>query len=181
MGRAATRRLYFPPYPGPARNPPRRVESPTCPPLLKGSCEKIERTKAKASFVVRGRGNFLPSKPGGKYMAVKHCPGFRRATSATCGNSYKSKQRILRASVGSIPSGPRRNKRLFWRQEISPSPGIPRPPNFSLPEFFHSFRGAGGISGRAVALRKNPATGCGPAHLEEPLKSDESRIFRKKS
>ncbi len=77
-------------------------------------------------------------------MAVKHCPGFRRATWATCGSSSKSKQRILRASVGSIPSGPRRNKRLFWRQEISPSPGMPRPPNFSLPEFFHSFRGRWG-------------------------------------
>ena len=126
---------------------PPSPEIPRCPPLIKGSCKKIERREAKASFVVRGRGNFLPSKPGGKYMAVKHCPGFRRATSATCGNSYKSKQRILRTSVGSIPSRPRRNKRLFWRQEISPSPGIPRPPNFSLPEFFHSFRGDGGISG----------------------------------
>jgi hypothetical protein len=101
------------------------------PPLLeKGSCEEIEWREAMASFVVRGRGNFLPSKPGGRYMAMKPCPGFRRATSATCGNSNKSEPRILRASVGSIPSGPRRNKRLFWRQEIPPSPDIPRPPQF---------------------------------------------------
>jgi hypothetical protein len=46
-----------------------------------GSCEKNE-PGAKASFVARGRGNFLPSKPGGRYKAVKHCPVFRRATSA---------------------------------------------------------------------------------------------------
>jgi hypothetical protein len=116
-------------------------KSSACPPFAKGSCEKIERREAKASFVARGRGIFLPSKPGGRYTAVKHCPGFRRATSATWGDSYKSQQRILRASVGSIPSGPRRNKRLFWRQENSPPPGIPRPPNFSLPQFFHGFRG----------------------------------------
>jgi hypothetical protein len=77
---------------------------------------------------------------------VKHCPGFRRATSAACGSSYKSQQGILRASAGSIPRGPWRNKRLFWRQEICPSPGIPRPPNFPLPEFFHSFRRGGEVS-----------------------------------
>jgi hypothetical protein len=65
------------------------------PPFAKGSREEIERREAKASFVARGRGNFLPSKPGGRYMAVKHCPGFRRATSAGLGNSNKSKQRVL--------------------------------------------------------------------------------------
>jgi len=97
----------------------------TAPSWREGSCEKIERRTAKASFVARGRGNFLPSKPGGRYMAVKDCPGFRRATPATWGNSYKSNRRILRASVNLTPSGPRRNRCLFWRQEISPTPGIP--------------------------------------------------------
>jgi hypothetical protein len=121
------------------------AEIPPTPPLLKGGCEKIEGREAKASFVVRGRGNFLPSKPGGRYLAVKRRPDFRRATSATCGNHYKSKRRILRASVGSIPSGPRRNERLFWRQEISPSPDMLKPLNFSLPEFFHSFKGGRGF------------------------------------
>jgi hypothetical protein len=50
-------------------------------PLEGGICEKNE-PGTKASFVARGRGNFLPSKPGGRYKAVKHCPVFRRATSA---------------------------------------------------------------------------------------------------
>jgi hypothetical protein len=69
-------------------------------------------------------------------MAVKRCPGFRRATSSTCGSSNKSEQRILRVSGGSMPNGPRRNKRLFWRQEISPSPGNPGPPIFRSLNFF---------------------------------------------
>jgi hypothetical protein len=42
------------------------------PPFLKESCEKIERREANASFVARGRGNFLPSKPGGSRVPPKY-------------------------------------------------------------------------------------------------------------
>ena len=73
------------------------------PPFLKGSWEKIEWREANASFVARGRGDFLASKPGGRYMALKHGPGFRRAMSATCGNCYPFRQKILR-----LPWVPRR-------------------------------------------------------------------------
>jgi hypothetical protein len=54
-----------------------------------GSSEKIVRTKARASFVARGRGKFMPPRPGGRCMAVKHFLYFRRATPATCEDLYK--------------------------------------------------------------------------------------------
>jgi hypothetical protein len=57
--------------------------------LEKGSCEKIERRKAKASLVARGRGKFTASKPGGRCIAVKNFPDLRGATLATAENSFK--------------------------------------------------------------------------------------------
>jgi hypothetical protein len=104
-------------------------------PFLKGGREKIERREAKASFVARGRGNFLASKPGGRYLALKHCPGFRRATGATCGDSYPSKQKILRlpwvphraghGEIGACFGG-----RKFPLPRASPGPPICRCLNF---------------------------------------------------
>jgi hypothetical protein len=82
-------------------------------------------------------------------MAMKHFLDFREATPATCEDFYKYKRMILSASVAYIPSGPRRNQRLFWRREFAPSPGIPRHPNFPLPEFFPSF---GGMKGELTAF-----------------------------
>jgi hypothetical protein len=69
-------------------------------PFGKGSGEKTEWREAKASLVARGRGKFLPPKPGGHCMAVKHFPDFRRATPATFENLYQYKRMIISASVG---------------------------------------------------------------------------------
>jgi hypothetical protein len=80
-------------------------------PLEKGSCEKIERREAKASFVARGRGKFTASKPGGRGIAVKHFPDLRGATPATAENSYKYGRESVSVSLVLIPSGPRRNQR----------------------------------------------------------------------
>ena len=62
---------------------------------------------------------------------MKHCPGFRRATPATCGNSYKSKERILkppwvryRAGHGEI--GACFGGRKFPLSRASPGPPISR-------------------------------------------------------
>jgi len=99
---------------------------------------------AKASLVARGRGKFMPPKPGGRCLAGNRFPGFRGAIPATSKNLYKYKRMTVSAPVGEIPSGPRRDKRLFWRLEFAPSPGIPRPPIFPAPELFYSFRGMKG-------------------------------------
>jgi hypothetical protein len=53
----------------------------------------------KASIVARGRGKFTPPKPGGRCMAVKHFPDFRRATPAACENYYQYKPMIVSVSV----------------------------------------------------------------------------------
>jgi hypothetical protein len=73
-------------------------------------------------------------------MAGKNFPEFRKAKPAACENSYQYERMIVSASVVEMASRPRRNQRLFWRHEFAPSPGIPRSPQFLLPEFFHSFR-----------------------------------------
>jgi hypothetical protein len=67
--------------------------------LEKGSCEKIEWRQAKAFFVARGRDKFMAPKPGGRCMAGKNFPEFRKATPATCENSYKYEWMIVSASV----------------------------------------------------------------------------------
>jgi hypothetical protein len=69
------------------------------PPLIKGSCEKIEWREAKASFVARGGGKFTAPKPGGRCMAGKNFPDLRKATPATCENSHKRERMIVSASV----------------------------------------------------------------------------------
>jgi hypothetical protein len=66
-------------------------------PLDGGSCEKIQWREAKASLVVRGRAKFTPPKPGGRWMAVKHFPDFRRATPATF--EYFDKNKRIYVSV----------------------------------------------------------------------------------
>jgi hypothetical protein len=58
-------------------------------PLDGGNREIIERREAKASFIARGRGKFLASKPGGRCIPVKHFPDLRGATPATAENSHK--------------------------------------------------------------------------------------------
>jgi hypothetical protein len=62
--------------------------------------KKFKLREAKASLVVRGRGKFTPSKPGGRRMTVKHFPDFRRATPATWHYFYKYKLILSSASVG---------------------------------------------------------------------------------
>jgi hypothetical protein len=57
--------------------------SPPLPPLQKGSFEKIKLRDKKTSLVARGRAKFMPPKPGGKMIAEKHFPDFRRATPTT--------------------------------------------------------------------------------------------------
>ena len=105
----------------------------------------------KAHLVARGRGKFMPPKPGGRCMAMKHFPDFRGATPTTRGGFYRYIRMIVSPSGDEIPAGPRRNQRLFWRREFVPSPGTPGPPNFPLPEFFHSFRGGrGDFSARVI-------------------------------
>jgi hypothetical protein len=51
--------------------------------------KKFKR-KGIASLVIRGRDKFTPPKPGGRYMAAKHLPDFRRATPATWEYFYTS-------------------------------------------------------------------------------------------
>jgi hypothetical protein len=75
------------------------AEIPPNPPFIKGSCEKIEWREAKASFVARGRGKFMAPKPGGRCMAGKNFPDFRKATPANCENSYKYEGMTVSASV----------------------------------------------------------------------------------
>ncbi|KPK92428.1 MAG: hypothetical protein AMJ94_05110 [Deltaproteobacteria bacterium SM23_61] len=104
---------------------------------------------AKASYVARGRGNFLPSKPGGRYMAVKHCPVFRRATSATCGNSYKSKQRILGLRWVRYRAGHGEINACFGGRKFPLPRASPGPPNSRCLNFFTA-SGGGGISGLAM-------------------------------
>jgi hypothetical protein len=58
-------------------------KSPLRPPFLKGSCERIEWREAKAFIVARGNDKFMPPKPGGRCMPMKHFPDFRGATPAT--------------------------------------------------------------------------------------------------
>jgi hypothetical protein len=67
--------------------------------LKKGSCEKIEWRQAKASLVARGRGKFTALKPGGRCMAGKNFPEFRKAPPATCENSYKYERITVSVSV----------------------------------------------------------------------------------
>ena len=117
---------------------------PPFPPLGKGSCEKIEMRGAKTFLVDRGRGKCKPPKPGGRCLAGNRFPGFSGAIPATSENLYKYKRMTVSAPGGYLPGGPRRDKRLFWRLAFAPSPGIPRPPIFPLPELFHSFRGMKG-------------------------------------
>jgi hypothetical protein len=68
--------------------------------LKKGSREKIEARQSKASIVARGRGKFAAGKPGGRCLAVKHFPDFRKATPATGENIYRYEPMIISASVG---------------------------------------------------------------------------------
>jgi hypothetical protein len=64
-------------------------------PSEKGSGEKIEWKKSKASLVGRGRGEFLPPKPGGHCLTVKHFPDFRGATPATFESIYKEQNKKI--------------------------------------------------------------------------------------
>jgi hypothetical protein len=61
---------------------------------------EIKSRQAKASVVARGRGKFMPPKPGGKCRAVRNFLHFRKSTPADCENLYKYKQMIGPASVG---------------------------------------------------------------------------------
>jgi hypothetical protein len=109
--------------------------------FLKGSCEKIERREAKASFVARERGNFLPSKPGGRYIALKHCPGFRRAMWTTCGDSYPSKQKILRFPWVPHRAGHGEISACFGGRKFPLSRASPGPAIFRCLNFFTASRG----------------------------------------
>jgi hypothetical protein len=111
---------------------------------LEKSCEKIQGREAKAFVVVRGRGKFMPSKPGGRFMTVKHFPNFRRATPENREYFYNNTKILALVQASKIPGRPRRNQRLFWRYEFAPPPDIPMLPNFPLPGIFHSFRGKTG-------------------------------------
>ena len=64
------------------------------------SCEKIELRGAEAFLVDRGRGKFKPPKPGGRCLAGKHFPGFRRAIPATSENHYNYKRMTISTPVG---------------------------------------------------------------------------------
>jgi hypothetical protein len=68
--------------------------------LEQGSSEKIELRGAKASLVDRGRGKFKPPKPGGRFLAGRHFPGFRGAIPARFENLYKYKRMIISAPEG---------------------------------------------------------------------------------
>jgi hypothetical protein len=86
---------------GPKRlfSQPANAQNPPSPPFLKGGCEKIEWRQVKASFVARGWGKFTAPKPGGRCMAGKNSPDFRKATPATCENFYKYERMTVSASV----------------------------------------------------------------------------------
>ncbi len=150
------------------------VKSPPNPPLIKGSCEKIQWREAKAFLVVRGRGRFLPAKPGGRRLTKNHFPDFRRATPATCEYFYRTRMVTISVLPSSIPRRPRREERLFWRRESAPPPDMARPSISPLPEFFHSFwprggeRAPGTKSPRADFSSGSPAPGWSPAVLPAP-------------
>jgi hypothetical protein len=59
----------------------------------------MEWGEAKAFFVARGRGKFTAPKPGGRCMAGKNFPDFRKVTPATSENSYKYEPMIVSVSV----------------------------------------------------------------------------------
>jgi hypothetical protein len=119
-------------------------------PFLMGSCEKIERREAKASFVARGRGNFLASKPGGRYIALKHCLDFRRAMRTTCGNSHQSRQKILRLPWVPYRAGHGEISACFGGRKFPlPRAFLGRPISRCL-NFFTASGRLGGISERCV-------------------------------
>jgi hypothetical protein len=84
-------------------------------------------------------------------MAAKYFPGFRRATPATSRHLHKNQRVFPSAKLSSVPRRLRSYQRLFWRREFDPSPDMPGPSNFRLPEFFHSCRG---MKGDFMAFQK---------------------------
>jgi len=115
------------------------------PPFAKGTCEKIRLMHEKNSSLVQGRGKFTPPKPAGdtELQGIPSSSAKRRPQSDD--NLRKTKGFSFRIRPSLIPRRQRRTQRLFWRREFSPPLDMVWFSNFPIPEFFHSFRGVGGI------------------------------------